>query len=190
MIVTSTMCLAVEARRLAVPDFDARPIQAGMGGDPWRVAVASVLLCRCRGTQVRPVLRQLLTLCTSPAALAAIDTGQLETTVRPCGLHQQRARQLTRMSSLWYTMWDSLRRLPGCGAYVNDAAGVFCFDCKVLETSDHALRKYVSASQDPSGTLPDRERVEYPSEDCEESVCAFCGADLHYGCYCHEDIVG
>ena len=137
--------LSRELVKSAVPgliDWSAQgPLQVGLGGCPWRVAVASMLLCRTRGSQARPVLKELLGLW--PEAEALCKAEGLEDTLRPCGLHRNRARQMQRYSCLWLSDgWSDMRELPGVGLYVADAVGLFCFGCVDLESSDEVLRRY------------------------------------------------
>ena len=123
------------------PMFDRTPIQVGMMGDPWRVAVASVLMCRARRPQVQPVLERLLTAYPTRQRMAVAE--DLEEMLRPCGLHRNRARALQRLSFRWdLGTWKDLRELPGVGTYVADAVGLFCFGCKDIESGDHALLAY------------------------------------------------
>lgn len=115
-------------------------LQESLGGDPWRVAVASMLLCRTTRRQAEPVLQTLLLRWPYPEYLCRADVRDVEFVVRPCGLHRNRARQLIRFSSMWLgDGWVDLRDLPGVGLYVSDAVGLVCFGCTALESSDHAL---------------------------------------------------
>lgn len=121
--------------------FGEQPLQVGMGGCPWRVAVASMLLCRSRWTQAAPVLQSLLTAYPNATALAVAT--DIEQIVRPCGLHRNRARQLARFSGEWLgSWWEDMRELTGVGIYVADSVGLFCFGCTDLESDDHVLRDY------------------------------------------------
>src|ERR1035438_1473653 len=97
------------------------PLQAGLGRDPWKVAVASMLLCRTRRVQAEPCFERLLYFYPGPEALARADACAVEGIVRPCGLHRQRARQLVRFSTRWFSAYEDLRELPGVGLYVADA---------------------------------------------------------------------
>lgn len=122
------------------------PLQAGLGRDPWRVAVASMLLQRARRAQASPTLEKLLHRWPTPNALAIADLVELEEVLRPCGLHRQRARQLQRMSGLYISeSWEDLRELPGVGAYTSDAVGLFCFGRTDLECDDRVLREHAEA---------------------------------------------
>lgn len=115
------------------------PLQTGLGGCPWRIAIASMLMCRTRRVQAQPVIRQLFTLWPSAADLARAEA--LEQVVRPLGLQRNRSRQLQRFSVRWLgESWDDLRDLPGVGAYVADAVGLICLGCTELESNDVALR--------------------------------------------------
>lgn len=121
--------------------FDLKPIQLGLGGCPWRVAVASVLLCRTRRVQMEPILERLFRSWPDPGSLARAD--RLEALIQPCGFQNRRAHQLRRLSELWLTdSWDDLRDLPGVGKYVADAVGLVCFGCTDLECADGALLKH------------------------------------------------
>lgn len=140
--ITREMCRAAKVSNAL--DFAARPLQIGMGGCPWRVAVASMLMCRTQRAQAEPVLRRLLNKWPAPADLARAEG--LEEVVKPCGLYRNRARQLPRFSSLWLSDgWTFLSELPGCGVYVTDSVGLFCFGMTELESVDYVLKGYVDA---------------------------------------------
>jgi hypothetical protein len=132
---------------------DGRLLQSTLGRDPWKVAVASVLLCRTRRSCVEDVLCNLLDRWPTPPALAASDM-ELEAALQPLGLHRQRARQLQRMSLKYTTdVWDDLRELPGIGKYVADAVGLVCFGCTELESGDEPLSRYAAAYTGPVTTF-------------------------------------
>ena len=131
---------------LELPRYDLSPLQLGMGIDPWRVAVCSMLLCRSRRMQAQPVLQVLLNFWPSAPHLARANESEVEAVVRPCGLQRNRARQLIRFSSLYLAdTWQDMRELPGVGAYVADAVGLFCLGCTELDSSDGVLRKYAES---------------------------------------------
>lgn len=124
-----------------VPFNGQAPLQTFLGGCPWRVAMASMLLCRTRRMQAEPVLRRLLQLYPSAAHLAHAE--DLEDITRPCGLYRTRARQMQRFSVQWLgDYWSELRELSGVGLYVADAVGLFCLGCTDLESGDHVLVAY------------------------------------------------
>ena len=138
------MKLGREECKALVPgpiQWGARVLQAGMGRCPWRVAVASMLLCRTRRVQAEPVLRVLLDRWPTAADLAHADTAAIEGVVRTCGFGRQRARQLQRFSVEWLgDWWEDMRELTGVGVYVADAVSIACFDCTEMQSTDHALR--------------------------------------------------
>jgi len=128
----------------APPVFDSSPIQAGLGGCPWRVAVASILLCRTRRCQMQGVLATLFAKWPTPGDLARADESTLEALVRPCGLHRTRARQLIRFSNRWLgDAWTDMRDLPGVGTYVADAVSIFCFGARTMDGADGVLETYL-----------------------------------------------
>lgn len=121
----------------------ARPIQVGLGRDPWKVAIASIMLCRTRREQMEDVLAEMLDIYQAPPDLAYAQEDALQTMLRPLGFHRQRARQMQRFSQKYTsTDWSDLRELPGVGKYVADSVGLFCFGCVQLESTDHALKAY------------------------------------------------
>lgn len=122
------------------------PLQLSLGRCPWRVAVASMLLCRTRYIQAKSTLKELLGRYPTPSALCCAE--DIEDIVRPCGLYRNRARQLTRFSCMWLgDGWSEMQELPGVGIYVADAVGLFCFGCTELESFDAVLREYAKCSQ-------------------------------------------
>lgn len=126
------------------PRFDGTLLQSGMGCDVWRVAIASMLLCRTRRVQAEPVLRELLLRWPDAPSLCRAETYALEAIVRPCGLQRNRARQLSRFSCSYLgDSWGYFHELPGVGVYVTDAVAVFCFNSREVRSGDHALAAYV-----------------------------------------------
>jgi A/G-specific adenine glycosylase len=124
-------------------DFDAQPIQSGLGGCPWRVCVASILLNRTRRTVMQPVFMRLLEVWPNPCALAQADRGLVARLLRPLGFQHTRATRLIRFSHEFLDSdWEDLRDLPGVGPYVADAVGLVCFGCTELESGDGALVEY------------------------------------------------
>lgn len=140
LTITRQMCREQKAGPI---EWGATPLQAGMGGCPWRVCVASMLCNRTKRTAAEPVLKRILEVWRCAAELARADQAILEAHLQPLGLQRVRARRLIRFSSL-YTAdgWTDLRELPGVGAYVNDAVGLCVFGCADLESSDGALEAY------------------------------------------------
>lgn len=137
-------CLAASARAAGTaPTFDRFPLQTGLGGCPWRVAVASVMLNRTRGPQARPVLRRFLARWPDAAAAADADVLDVADVLAPSGFQYRKARSVVALSRRWVLGgWSDARDLPGVGAYVADAVGMFCFGCLELDSQDRVLRRY------------------------------------------------
>ena len=143
---TRAMCRGKPAG--CVLDFGRRPLQAGLGGCPWRVAVASILLCRTRKVCVAPMLKGFFARWPTAGDLARSDTEELEAVLQPLGLQRRRARQLQRFSVRYLgDSWEELTDLPGVGAYVRDAVGLVCFGLTDVACGDKALLEYVECCQ-------------------------------------------
>jgi endonuclease III len=119
------------------------PLQCCMGRSPWRVAVASMLLCRTKRVQAQPTLQWLLDMYPVAPLLARAEPLTLAELVRPCGLHHNRARQLIRFSGQYLSShWADMSTLTGVSVYIADAIALFCFGRTELYSSDEVLRKY------------------------------------------------
>ena len=130
------------------PNFSVSPIQAGMGGCPWRVAIASMLIQRGRSWCVRFVLDNVLKDYPNPEVLARSEYGALEYLLRPSMLRVNYARQLQRMSIKWLgNGWNDMRELPGVSVYVSDCVSVFCFNATTTVTNNEELKEYINAQQ-------------------------------------------
>lgn len=146
MLITREAVRTLARQVGAAVDFSAVPLQAGMLNDPWRVAVASMLLCRARRAQAAPALKTLLTQWPCAELLARADANDVEAAVRRCGLQRNRARQLIRFSSVYASdAWKLFSELPGVGAYVHDAVAVFCFNHTEVTCGDGVLVDYVES---------------------------------------------
>lgn len=138
---------------LAVPqplslDFTQSPIQLGLRGSPWHVAVASIALCRVRRSV--DTIERLFIRYPSPSEMALADDclGEI---LAPLGLQHNRARAMQRMSFKWYTtLWLDLRDLNGIGSHVADAVSLFCFGITELESYDTVLHAQAERYDGPS----------------------------------------
>lgn len=101
--------------------------------DPYRVAVAELMLRRTRAENVVPVWREFLRRWPDPASLARAPSGEIMRVLRPLGL-RWRARDVVRIARILRAGPDpravfrdpeALSRLPGVGEYVR--AAVTCF---------------------------------------------------------------
>lgn len=133
-------------RNPLLPSLSCTPLQAGMQQDPWRVAVASMLLCRTRRVQAEPALALLLAQWPTPGDLLRADVEAVETAVRGCGFARNRTRQLQRFSGQFVdSAWSFMRELSGVGPYVADAVALFCFGDKEVACADTVLREYAES---------------------------------------------
>lgn len=139
----------VKSVRYTEPRFDASPIQSGLGRDPWKVIVSSILLQRVKRRS--DVHQRVLTTWPTPLALSMCDRPQLIRMLSPLGFQHRRASQLISMSFKYHeNAFEDVRDLPGCGPYVVDAVGLFCFGNTELESTDGVLREYANSYIGPS----------------------------------------
>src|SRR4051812_22118673 len=86
--------------RCTTPRFDLSPLQVGLGGSPWHVTVASMLMVRVprRADVIAHVFREWET----PELMACSDRA-LADSLRPLGLHERRARTIQQLCRRWTT---------------------------------------------------------------------------------------
>jgi A/G-specific adenine glycosylase len=101
--------------------------------DPYRLAVAEILLQKTRAESVVNVYDKLVSTYPTAAALSNADIENLESALRPLGLSRKRATQLVGMSRIvaangtgTFSDWKwVLVNVPGIGAY--GARAIACF---------------------------------------------------------------
>jgi ribonucleotide reductase class II len=135
--------MAAHRHRAAQWDVSSNPLQFGLGGCPWRIAIASLLLSRTNHKRVRPILAQLLKRWPTPKSLAVLDPWVLSRILHPLGYVERRTRTLIAMSKMWDREWETLLDLPGVGPYVADAVAIFCFGGHSATSGDTVLVKYL-----------------------------------------------
>lgn len=124
-------------------DYNADPLQTGMGKCPWRVAIASMLCQRTKRIHAQPVLERILTQWPTHMYLAAASQADVASELQSLGLHNYRARNICRFSTeVFDGAWSDFRDLPGVGPYVNDAVGCYVFGCTELVCDDGPLVAY------------------------------------------------
>lgn len=127
--------------------FDLSPVQVGLGGSPWHVAVASIMLCRV--ARKAHIIAEAFRVWPTPELMEASDV-ELEELLQPLGLQRQRSRSIQLLSRKWrLDTWDELGDLSGVGAYVNDAVGLFCFGVTDLASRDVVLTRYAASYTGP-----------------------------------------
>jgi endonuclease III len=93
-----------------------------MGGDPWKVAVASILVAHSSRPDI--AFDALMRRWPGPEALARADERAV---IAETELHRQKARQLIRFSTKWFSEYDDFRELPGVGSNVANDVCEYCF---------------------------------------------------------------
>ena len=93
------------------------------GADPWRLLVMARLSAQCTDARVNVVSRELFRKFPTAEAMANADIGELEDTVRPCGLYRMKADGIKKSSAMLIERFggevprtmDELLTLPGVG---------------------------------------------------------------------------
>lgn len=145
---------AVHAAARAHPwELSRRPVQLGLGGDPWRVMLASIMLNRTSIVQVRPVLQDFLNRWPFPEQLAEADPADVADVMRTLGLHNQRGRRLVQLAREWQSEdWDHAMELIGVGPYVLDALSIFVLGVPSWRSGDAVLGEYLLGLDDYDST--------------------------------------
>lgn len=152
------LCVAAQRTAAASVRYDLVPLQRGLCGCPWRVAMASVLLNRTTHVQARRALHSVLDRWPTPELLGREDPWKVSPYIRSCGFVEKQTKDVVALSRLWLTDdWTDVRDLPGASPYVTDAVGLFCFGCLDLVTTDHALmrwRDYLNTARTADASSP------------------------------------
>lgn len=136
----------------SAPTLDRPPLQEALyrqARDPWRVAVACILLDRAARRQADAVHRTLFRRYPTSGRLAyGAEDGELEALLRPLGGAAARADTLRRMSHRWTVApaaWqcDDVRAYPGLGEYAQDSHMIFVCGRVHLSPADRVLREWV-----------------------------------------------
>lgn len=91
--------------------------------DPFTLLIAVLLSAQCTDERVNKVTPALFALADNPTAMAALDVGQIERIIKPCGLSPQKSKAIKRLSEILLEEHDgkvpadiaALERLPGVG---------------------------------------------------------------------------
>ena len=125
---TRTEAVATHERTSsAVLDFDAMPLESGMGGDPWRIALAVIIRRYARLTDATAGLREILEKWPTPALLAKAREYDVTAILVGISLCGRRARTIIALSQMWIgDDWDTIMDLPGGGKQVCEAIEEWC----------------------------------------------------------------
>lgn len=122
-------------------------IQEDFFGDPWRVAVSSVMLNVTNHRQVRPVLEAFLKLWPTYESVNTTDLDEIhvmQQVLTPLGLYRGRTSVIIGIA---IQMKQGNRPLTGyvfgLGKYVNDALAIFVRGDLTIEPTDKKLKKYL-----------------------------------------------
>jgi len=91
--------------------------------DPYTLLIAVLLSAQCTDARVNQVTPALFALADNPADMAALDVGQIQAIIRPCGLSPQKSKAIKRLSEILVEEHGgsvpadiaALERLPGVG---------------------------------------------------------------------------
>ena len=129
------------------PRSPLRLIEEWLWHQPWQLLIACILLNKTTGIQVlnHQVLPRIIARWPHPSLMANADIEELQTVLRPLGLHRNRARSLRRFSTEYmFKQWTFPIELHGCGRYADDAFRIFCLgQVETTNPSDKELKKYV-----------------------------------------------
>jgi A/G-specific adenine glycosylase len=113
--------------------------------DPWQLLIAEILLRKTTAIQAVEVYRVLG--CMSPSEIAALDLQTLQAILRPLGLHEVRAIQISEiahaianLSAPPYASDDFLRSLKGIGQYISNSIRSCAFDHRAPALDTNMIR--------------------------------------------------
>ena len=115
-------------------------------GQPWRVVVISMCLCRTRGAYAEPILAEAFERWPTAARMAEAPV-DLEHLIKPLGFARTRAVRV-RTAALLFSRdprppAERVARLPGVGEYVLDAYRIVALGDLTVEPRDHALARWL-----------------------------------------------
>lgn len=119
-------------------------IQEILRDDPWKLLVAVICLNMTSAKQAIPVLEKIFKTADTPELLLALDGDQLESILKPLGLHRRRSKTLVEMSKAFLGGFSDLIELPGIGKYGADSYNMFISGDLVDDVTDKELRNYVN----------------------------------------------
>ncbi len=94
--------------------WDRNPLEAGLGGCPWRVCISAIIRFNSSEAQARLTLRALLGWWPTPDKLAPVPLHAIATAVAGHNLPYRRARMVRAFSRAWVAGdWQTVLDLPG-----------------------------------------------------------------------------
>lgn len=133
-------------------------LQLRYRGEPWKMLVACILLNRTQRRQVDRVIDDLFLEYPTPEALASARIHDLASLLYPLGMHNTRARMLTRFATAWIDLEHgedaylcsradevaAISDLPGVGEYALDSYRMFVMHDPRVSPSDKELIRWQS----------------------------------------------
>lgn len=117
-------------------------------GEPWRVVVTSMLLCRTRGDVAAPIITEVFRRWSTPLKLS--NAKALAHVISPLGLGNIRALRIRVAAGLFSAeplpTPERLREIDGVGKYVLDAYRLVCLDDRTIRPTDKALLRWLNES--------------------------------------------
>lgn len=118
------------------------------GYQPFLVLTATMLSQRSQDVVTMPVAQALWARAQTPAALLAIPEAELIELIRPCGMQEERAKNLREVSRILIKKFDGqvpkteeeLESLPGVGAKTANLVLAEAFDIPAICVDTHVLR--------------------------------------------------
>lgn len=117
--------------------------------DPFTLLIAVLLSAQCTDERVNRVTPELFARADNPHDMAALDAGEIEAIIKPCGLSPQKSKAIKRLSEMLVEEYngevpadmEALERLPGVGhktasVVMSQAFGVPAFP---VDTHIHRL---------------------------------------------------
>ena len=84
-------------------DWQAKPIEAGQGGDPWRIAVCSLVRYKSSTKAARLILPGLLGAWPLPVDILRAPLPEIAERLRGLEGYHRKARMLKNLAKQWYT---------------------------------------------------------------------------------------
>lgn len=131
-------------------------------GDPWKLFVMARLSAQCTDARVNAVSIELFKLYPNAKAMANADIGELETSIRPCGLYKSKAQQLKSACAILSEKYagelpsdmDELLALPGVGRKIANLLRGDIFGLGGIVADTHCIRIAARLGLTPKGSDP------------------------------------
>jgi endonuclease-3 len=145
---TFEVCLRLIRRRVRSLDAPVTRLKALGGGDPFRVAVGTILSARTRDQTLIGVLERLFQIVNAPQDILDLPSRRLQAMLRPIGFFRMKARALRRFAHTLIERHggrvpdtiEELLELPGVGIKVAGIILVSGYGKKAISVDTHVHR--------------------------------------------------